>query len=365
MRRSFRVLAPACAAAAAAVITQSTCPSLSASALCEENPASINAKGSNNVKYLSRTEAFKAEIAKIRAIEKEMRVRWEEDEKGWHKLPARAWPEFQPNVGDIPGLRLAVEKECGSSGSTTSALGSADQSAEKDSFQQQQSKSCGVAKFDLATALLFNQVAPAEALALYRSLAEQENLVEPFPAGMTALGMCLTEGYGDQGRIYKEGSEWFRRAAALGYPQAVYELGVLFYTGAADPHVQESDQEAFRHFSWTADRQHSSGMFMTADMLLSLPPGLLLLLEKEEEEDAVTAAAAALPTETQTQTQGDTNVSNINDNSIDVALRGHARAVRLLYAAGNKGHRQARQQLFELLRDEKKIVKQLEQEEKQ
>jgi hypothetical protein len=280
MRRSLRVLTPVCSAAFA-LHGATSCPSV-----CNSNMPGCD-----------RAEAFKAEIAKIRVVEAAMRQRWVEDEEGWHRLPARAWPEFQPNVGDIPGLRRGVETECGAADAGGSR--------------------CATAKFDLATALLFNQVAPEEALALYRSLAER---AEPDPAGMTALGMCLTEGYGID-KDYKLGSRWFVRAAALGFPQAVFEVGVLNYTGAAEPHLPEDTAEAFRHFERSAELQHTGGMFMTADLLMS-----------GEAPPAATGSDS----------------------------RDYARAVRLLHAAGNKGHRQARQYLLGLLRDEKKIILELE-----
>ncbi len=51
-------------------------------------------------------------VAHLRAGEDEMRLRWQRDELGWRKLPARAWPPYQPTADDIPVLaaRLADGK---------------------------------------------------------------------------------------------------------------------------------------------------------------------------------------------------------------------------------------------------------------
>jgi len=59
-----------------------------------------------------RLPAIARAVAHLRAGEDEMRLRWRRDELGWRKLPARAWPPYQPTAEDIPALaaRLANGK---------------------------------------------------------------------------------------------------------------------------------------------------------------------------------------------------------------------------------------------------------------
>ena len=50
------------------------------------------------------TNEFSAERMKILPLAEDMLQRWEKDEEGWNKLPARAWPMPQPAEGEIPAL---------------------------------------------------------------------------------------------------------------------------------------------------------------------------------------------------------------------------------------------------------------------
>lgn len=229
------------------------------------------------------SELFSNEISNIRKNEEEIRTRWVRDEDNWRKLPARAWPEYQPAADEVPKLNVDVDSICGE-GPCSSA--------------------CTEAKFNLATALLFNNLDTVEGLKLFESLADDGS-----SAGMTALGVCLVEGFGVE-VDYEKGSAWLRRASEAGYVQALYEMGSLYYMGNAEPYVKEDVKEAFQLFEKAAALSHTGGMYMTADMLLC----------------------------------GDGCDKN------------HSRAVTLLYNAGDRGHRTARSVLFGLLRDEDKIV---------
>ena len=233
----------------------------------------------------SAAAAFRKALAKIRVHEYEMRQRWIRDEENWRKLPARAWPEYQPHVDEIPFLR----------------------SKAKDSCKKGDSLACRDANFNLATALLFNHVDHNEGLKLYELLAAGGDV-----RGMTAVGICLTEGFGAD-RDEKYGSMWLKKASKLDFAQGIYELATLHYTGAADPHVKEDVSKAFELFQKAAAQEHTSALFMVADMLMS--------------------------------GEG-TN-------------KDYARAVGLLYRSGERGHRFARSTLLRLLKDEKKVIDEL------
>ena len=61
-----------------------------------------------------------------------MRTKWEEDESGWHKLPPRAWPSYQPKAEEQERLRSEVHDKCSPRG-----------------------PDCRQAMFDLASCLVF------------------------------------------------------------------------------------------------------------------------------------------------------------------------------------------------------------------
>merc|ERR1712137_947561 len=84
-----------------------------------------------------------AKIEELRKRERETRIRWIQDELHWRKLPSRAWPEKQPNVEDIPKLKDLHDKIC---------------RPNEDSPTTTSSSACQEVRFDLATALLFNQL---------------------------------------------------------------------------------------------------------------------------------------------------------------------------------------------------------------
>ena len=234
----------------------------------------------------SKVDKFKAALAAVRRHEDEIRQRWMRDEDGWRKLPARAWPEYQPPPSEIPHLRQVVASKCG----------------------EPLTVECQNAKFDLATAFVFNHLQSTEGIELYHSLAKEE-----YPDGLTALAVCYLEGLGVS-QDAATGVKWLQRAVERQSLQAHYELGGLYYYGAAAPIIEENDASAFKYFEYTSQKQHTSGLYMTADMLLA---------GQGCEVDA-------------------------------------AKAVELLYTAGERGHRLARTTLLRLLRDEERIIRQLE-----
>lgn len=218
------------------------------------------------------------ELNRIRLIENELRERWVGDEENWRKLPSRSWPEHQPSADQIPYFRKQYLDKC--------------------CHGQYKSEECDDITFNLATALLFNHVNPQEGFELYLNLANRG-----CNRGKTAAGICYVEGLGVESDEEK-GSTLLQDAARADFLQAIYELGVLCYNGNATPYIKEDVEEAFRLFELAASQEHSCGLFMTADMLLS----------------------------------------GEGCNNIDVA-----RAIRLLYKAGERGHRNARATLWKLL----------------
>jgi hypothetical protein len=238
--------------------------------------------------------ALRAELAKLRPTEESMRRRWEGDEMGWRKLPARAWPARQPNPDDIPGIhaRLAAG-ECPdlAAGGGGGGDGGGGESA------GQLPEECRELAFDLATALAFNRIDGPAALSTYRALDERHGDLD----SVVALGVCLVEGVcvdvDEPG-----GVRLLERAAARGSAQACYELGTLQYNGMTDC-VPEDEAAAFANFERAAAEGHAGALFMAADCLIE---------------------------------------------GTGVAVQ-PARAVPMLLEAAEQGHRYARQRVRELL----------------
>lgn len=188
--------------------------------------------------------ALEEELAKLRPGEKEMREKWvKDDRESWRKLPPRAWPTHQPAADRIPQLRAKLQEERCPSAGTRGA-----------------SETCVRTHFDLATALVFNDVDARAGLAVYRGLGEAGDL-----DGMVATGVCLVEALGVP-RDDAEGLRWLRKASDQGSPQGQFELGTITYTGLAG--VDEDEMAAFDLFQRAARQGHASGMFMVADCLL-------------------------------------------------------------------------------------------------
>jgi hypothetical protein len=243
-----------------------------------------SADGTDNIKLKKKktTQDIQRELSIIRLKADEIRERWIKDEENWRKLPARAWPENQPREDEIPQLQSMCDNVC-----LHNAVG-------------ESTEACRDATFYLATALLFNSVNVERGLELFESLGDDGDV-----RGKTAAGICYVEGLGVDSDEEK-GSRLLQQAADSDYLQAIYEVGVLHYNGNATPFVKEDVTEAFRLFELSASKNHTSGLYMVADMLLS------------------------------GEGCGEKNV---------------ARAIHLLYQAGERGHRNARATLWALLRE--------------
>lgn len=184
------------------------------------------------------------ELAKLRPDDAARRQRWVEDDKTWGKLPARAWPPYQPAASVAPELRKILDAErCPSPGSPMSTK-------------------CTKATFDLATCRVFNSFEVAQGLQAYKAQASVGDL-----DGMVALGICLIEGIGGVPRDEAQGIQWLRRAADLDSAQGQVELGCILYNGTEDG-LEEDEEAALALFRKAAERRHPHAMFMVADCLL-------------------------------------------------------------------------------------------------
>jgi TPR repeat protein len=157
---------------------------------------------------------------------------------------------------------------------------------------------CTQLLFDMATALVFYNLDAKKGLDTYRHLASERDHVD----SMVACGIVLTEGLGVDPNE-KEGISWLQRAISKDdNPQALYELGTLYYTGL-DGVLDEDPTRAFELFERAAAQNHTGAMYMVADCLV--------------EGEGCTKSVA--------------------------------RAVPLFYKAAERGHRYSRQRIRELL----------------
>ena len=124
---------------------------------------------------------------------------------------------------------------------------------------------CDEALFELASCLVFGGSGSfddaAEGLTLYRSLAARGHT-----EAMVGVGVVLLEGIGHD-IDDAEGLHWVQRASDRGSAQGQYELGVLHYLGSNE-HVEENEKAAFALFEQCAAQQHTSGLFMMAEFLI-------------------------------------------------------------------------------------------------
>ena len=124
---------------------------------------------------------------------------------------------------------------------------------------------CDAAVFELASCLVFGGSGSfedaAEGLSLYRSLAARGHT-----EAMVGVGVVLLEGIGHD-IDDAEGLRWVQRASERGSAQGQYELGVVHYLGSNE-HVEADEKTAFKLFERCAAQRHMSGLFMLAEFLI-------------------------------------------------------------------------------------------------
>eukprot|EP00944_MAST-04C_sp_MAST-4C-sp1_P002211 g2211.t1 len=232
-----------------------------------------------------RLHILRKQLKPYRKTEQEFRKRWERDEaEGFRKLPARAWPAYQPDPEDIDMLLVKLADSHCMDG--------------KGNVVKPNHSQCKEATFYLATALVFNNLDVSKGLQLFRALADEGDS----PDGMCAYAVVHLEGYGVE-QNEKLALKYLKLAIEkYNHAQAMYELGSCYYTGLEGV-LEENESLAFELFEKAADADHVAAKYMCADMLL--------------EGSGVT---------------------------VDIA-----RAIPLLYAAAEDGHRFSRQRMRELL----------------
>jgi hypothetical protein len=258
----------------------------------KQRRATVNKANAARMVAVIKRANTREELSKLRSDQDEMLQRWERDEDGWRELPARAWPEYQPNPEQLKGIQKEVTKNnCSSSSSASSSSPS----------QYTSSDICQSLLFNVATAQVFYNVDPKRGFEQYEDLAQTGHV-----DSMVACGVILVEGFvADIRNREEEGVQWLKRAVSQGSSsQALYELGTVYYTGI-DGVVQEDPEQAFGMFEKAAAKGHVGALYMMADCLI----------------------------------EGE-------GTKIDVA-----RAIPLLYQAADQGHRYARQRVRELLKD--------------
>ncbi|ACI64942.1 predicted protein [Thalassiosira pseudonana CCMP1335] len=113
----------------------------------------------------------------------------------------------------------------------------------------------------VSTSTTFDDDNQTTGFEMLRNLAEKG-----YPDAMAYYGMCLNEGRANTDPNSTNAVVWFRRCADMyEHPQAMYELGVAFYTGEG---VVEDEVEAVKWFMMAAEKNHPAACYMLGDCLL-------------------------------------------------------------------------------------------------
>lgn len=257
---------------------------------------STRSDGDNGrVVSLLRRLTTREQLSKLRVKEDEMLRRWEKDEDGWRELPARAWPEIQPDPQQLEIIVSEIDTlSCNDIIRDNKSKVDHNTKAIKDDNHV---LNCTGLLFKMATSLVFYSVNSEAGLALYKQLARRGHV-----DSMVACGIILVEGLGvppDE----KEGFAWLEKAIKLdSSAQACYELGTIYYTGI-DGIVEEDAEKAYELFERAAEQDHTAALYMTADCL-------------------------------------------VEGEGVEISV---AEAIPLFYKAAERGHRFSRQRLRELL----------------
>ena len=116
--------------------------------------------------------------------------------------------------------------------------------------------------FDLATALVFNNLNVKKGMDMYLNLANNNE----YSDAMVAYGIVYLEGFGVE-QDEEKGLVYIKRAMKLGSLQAMYEYGTVLYTGI-EGIIDENEELAFSLFDEAASKGHIGAQFMAADMML-------------------------------------------------------------------------------------------------
>ena len=266
----------------------------------EGQGVAVEKSAKQNVKKLReefRIKTLRRELLCFRADEVEMRKRWERDEvENFRRLPARAWPAYQPSSEEVPGIQSDMEENnCTEFDVESKKTGTI-------------THKCAKIAFDLGVALVFNNIDVDSGLHIFSKLGNAG-----YADGMVAMGIVLVEGFGVEQKE-EEGVQWLIRACEAGNPQGFYEYGTALY-GGLDDVLEEDEEKAFYYFKKASEHNHVGAQFMAADCMLE---GIGVKNESMEELE-----------------------NNIKE------------AIPLLSSAAEQGHRYARQRMRELLDESK------------
>jgi hypothetical protein len=213
--------------------------------MCEASPSIFSVDG--NVNYQSETEdeRFQRTLDHHRSQIAKYRSNWEykppsdSDDASSSSVststtvPSRSWPDDIPANNDL-SFFLEDLKYC----------------AKSPNFRSDKDY-CNKLSFRVAAALLtqFDDDNQTTGFEMLRNLAEKG-----YPDAMAYYGMCLNEGRANTDPNSTNAVVWFRRCADMyEHPQAMYELGVAFYTGEG---VVEDEVEAVKWFMMAAEKNH-------------------------------------------------------------------------------------------------------------
>lgn len=214
-------------------------------AMCEASPSIFSVDG--NVNYQSETEdeRFQRTLDHHRSQIAKYRSNWEykppsdSDDASSSSVststtvPSRSWPDDIPANNDL-SFFLEDLKYC----------------AKSPNFRSDKDY-CNKLSFRVAAALLtqFDDDNQTTGFEMLRNLAEKG-----YPDAMAYYGMCLNEGRANTDPNSTNAVVWLRRCADMyEHPQAMYELGVAFYTGEG---VVEDEVEAVKWFMMAAEKNH-------------------------------------------------------------------------------------------------------------
>jgi len=265
----------------------------------ESTTRSVGDNDNGRAVSLLRRLTTREQLSKLRVKEDEMLRRWEKDEDGWRELPARAWPEIQPDPQQLEIIVSEIDALSCNDIVIDNNKSKADHNNNKTKKNDNDNDvvNCTGLLFKMASSLVFHSVNSEAGLALYKRLARRGHI-----DSMVACGIILVEGLGvppDE----KEGFTWLEKAIQLdSSAQACYELGTMYYTGI-DGVVEEDAEKAYELFERAAEQDHTAALYMTADCL-------------------------------------------VEGEGVEISV---AEAIPLFYKAAERGHRFSRQRIRELL----------------
>lgn len=187
---------------------------------------------------------FQVALGKHRRKLDYYKTKWESDASS-RSSSSNSWPQDIASPDEIPALKTEM-KFC-----------------QRSPNYRDDSMYCQQVQFRIATALLQSPTVKiaAEGLAMVKDLAERGH-----PDGMCLYGICLCEGKAWLDPNPLQGVVWLRRCAEMhGHAQAIYELGVAFYTGEG---VVEDEGQAVKYFRMASDDGHPGASYLLGDCLL-------------------------------------------------------------------------------------------------